>query len=117
MRKANYKGRCTKRKLSKCKDICRTYSDLQLTYSQLLEESEDIAEIRCNVPLEGLPEGDYTSDFVCRTTDGDLIVRECVERKHLTKPLTVKLLDASRNYWQNHGVIGKAWGIVTDAEK
>ena len=39
--------------------------------------------------------GEYTSDFVCTKTDGDLMVRECVFRKFLMKPLTVKLLDAS----------------------
>lgn len=29
MKKINYKGRCEKRKVSKCKDICRTYSKIQ----------------------------------------------------------------------------------------
>ena len=43
--------------------------------------------------------GEYTSDFVCTKADGDLMVRECVFRKFLMKPLTVKLLDASRDYW------------------
>ncbi|EKC45406.1 hypothetical protein LEA_20246, partial [human gut metagenome] len=40
--------------------------------------------------------------------------RECVYRKFLTKPMTVKLLDDSRNYWRNHGV--EDWGLVIDAE-
>ena len=30
------------------------------------------------------------------------------------KPLTVKLLDASRDYWLRHGVTG--WGLVIDEE-
>ena len=30
--------------------------------------------------------------------------------KYLTKPLTVKLLDFSRNYWLKRGI--KDWGIV-----
>ena len=47
--------------------------------------------------------------------DGDFMVRECVERKFLMKPRTVKLLDASKNYWLRHGV--KDWGLVIDAEK
>ena len=64
--------------------------------------------------LDGLSEGDYTSDFVCVKTDGDLMVRECVFRKFLKKPMTVKLLDASRDYWNNHGV--SDWGIVIDEE-
>lgn len=29
MKKINYKGRCEKRKVSKCEDICRTYSGIQ----------------------------------------------------------------------------------------
>lgn len=45
----------------------------------------------------------------------DLMVRECVERKHLMKPMTVKLLDASREYWKRNGVTD--WGLVINAEK
>ena len=48
-------------------------------------------EIRCNVLLDGLDVGEYTSDFVCTKADGDLMVRECVFRKFLMKPLTMKL--------------------------
>ena len=59
--------------------------------------------------------GEYTSDFVCVKADGDLMVRECVERKHLMKPMTVKLLDASREYWKRNGVTD--WGLVINAEK
>ena len=43
------------------------------------------------------------------------MVRECVSRNHLTKPLTAKLLDASRNYWISHGI--SDWGIVIDKEE
>ncbi len=46
--------------------------------------------------------------------DGGLMVRECVSRRHLTKPMTTKLLDASRNYWKSHGV--NDWGIVVEKE-
>lgn len=46
--------------------------------------------------------------------DGDLMVRECVERKYLTKPLTAKLLDTSRQYWLRQGVTD--WGIVVEKE-
>lgn len=69
---------------------------------------------RCNVLLEGLEEGSYSSDFVITKKDGDLMVRECVERKHLIKPLTVKLLQASKDYWFRHGV--NDWGIVIEKE-
>lgn len=115
MRKKGFKGRCEKRMLSKCKEVCRTYDAIQYAYADQLQEDSKIQEIRCNVLLDGLKEGEYTSDFVCVKLDGDLMVRECVYRKHLMKPLTVKLLDASREYWLRRGV--KDWGLVIDAEK
>ena len=115
MRKKGYKGRCEKREVSKSKEVCRLYSAIQIKYLDVLQESSDIQEIRCNVLMDGLEQGAYMTDFVCVRTDGDLLVRECVERKHLTKPMTVKLLDASLEYWKRHGV--QDWGIVIDAEK
>lgn len=114
MRKKNFKGRCEKRTISKCEEVCRTFDSIQYAYADVLQASENIKEIRCNVPLDGLPDGDYTSDFVCTKTDGDLLVRECVERRFLTKPMTVKLLDASRLYWLRRGVID--WGLVVNEE-
>lgn len=111
MRKKNYKGRCEKRSISKCQEVCRTYDDIQFAYADILQASEDIEEIHCNVPLDGL---DYTSDFVCVKSDGDIMVRECVYRRLLTKPLTVKLLDESRLYWLHYGVTD--WGIVINEE-
>lgn len=115
MRKKDYKGRCEKRMLQKCVDICKTYDEIQYAYSELLSQNEEILEFRCNVLLEGLEEGAYTSDFVCTKLDGDLMVRECVQRKHLRKPLTAKLLEVSRQYWLRHGVLD--WGMVIDEEK
>ena len=112
MQKKSYKGRCEKRKVHKSKEVCRLYSDLQISYVQVLEQDESISEINCNFFLDGLSEGDYTSDFLCKKTDGSLMVRECVERNHLMKPMTVKLLDLSREYWRRHGV--DDWGIVTN---
>lgn len=114
MRKKNFKGRCEKRAISKCDEVCRTFDSIQYAYADVLQASEDIKVIRCNVPLDGLPDGEYTSDFVCIKTNGDLLVRECVERRFLTKPLTVKLLDASRLYWLHRGVID--WGLVVNEE-
>lgn len=115
MRKKNFKGRCEKRTLSKCQGICRTYDSIQYAYADILQNCDDVLEIRCNVLLNGLELGEYTSDFVCVKTDRDLMVRECVQRKHLTKPLTMKLLDASREYWLSHGITD--WGLVIDEEK
>lgn len=114
MRKKNFKGRCEKRTISKCAEVCRTFDPIQYAYADVLQASEDINEIRCNVPLEGLPDGEYTSDFVCVKVNGDLLVRECVECRFLTKPLTVKLLDASRLYWLRRGITD--WGLIVNEE-
>lgn len=107
--------RCQKIKLKKSKDVVRTYSGIQAAYAQELEKEEEIKEFQCNVVLAGLEIGEYTSDFVCIKTDGDLRVRECVDRKYLMKPLTVKLLEASREYWRRNGVAD--WGMVINEEK
>lgn len=115
MRKKGYKGRCEKKLLSKSKEVCRTYDPLQSKYADTLEESPEIQEIRCNVLLEGLAEGEYTSDFVCTKAGGDLMVRECLQRNRLTKPMNAKLLNASREYWTKRGVID--WGLVINAEE
>jgi hypothetical protein len=64
--------------------------------------------------MDGLDIGEYTSDFVCKKTDQSYMVRECVQRRLLAKPLTVKRLDASRNYWISKGV--SDWGIVVEKE-
>ena len=42
MRNKNSKVRTTKRKLSKCKDVCRTHSDIQYEYANLLEKDKKI---------------------------------------------------------------------------
>lgn len=115
MRKKNYKGRCEKRILSKCEDVCKTYDEIQYAYADILQKNDSIKSFRCNVVLDGLSEGEYTSDFVCIKTDNDLMVRECVHLRFLTKPLTVKLLDLSMEYWLKRGVID--WGIVVNEEK
>ena len=111
MRKKNFKGRCEKRVVSKCMDVCRTYDPIQYAYADLLAMDDTIQEFRCNVPMDGL---EYTTDFVCVKVGGDLMVRECVYRKFLTKPMTIKLLDSSRDYWLRHGVTD--WGLVIDEE-
>ena len=115
MRRKGYKGRCQKKTISKCRDVCRTYDEIQFAYVDVLNSRDDVSEIQCNVYLEGLEEGEYTTDFVCRMIDGEILIRECVNRKYLMKPMTVKLLDMSREYWNRRGV--KDWGIVIDAEK
>ena len=34
-------------------------------YADRLQACDEVGEIRCNVFLDGLAEGEYTSDFVC----------------------------------------------------
>ena len=99
MIKKGFKGRCQKRQMKKCKEVVRTYGAIQLAYAERLEQEDSIIEFQCNVMLSGLEAGEYSSDFVCEKQNGDLMVRECVERRFLKKPMTVKLLDASREYW------------------
>ena len=45
MRKKNYKGRCEKKKLNKCKEICRTYDAIASAYADVLDNNDAIAEI------------------------------------------------------------------------
>lgn len=114
MYKKNYKGKCVKRKLGKCNGVCKTFSDIADVYAQKLEESPEVVEIRCNVLLNGLECGEYTSDFVCKKVNGDLMVRECVMKQLLVKPMTMKLLNASRLFWLRRGV--EDWGLVINHE-
>lgn len=114
MKKKGYKWRCEKRSLPKCQGVCKTYDAIQYAYADILQSDSTIQEFRFNVILNGLSEGEYTTDFVCIKVSGELMVKECVFRKYLTKPMTVKLLDVSREYWLKRGA---DWGIVTDAEK
>lgn len=115
MRRKDIKSRCEKRKIPKCSEICKTYDDVQYAAADHLAELENVTEIRCNVYLDGLGlDAEYTSDFVCMKSNGELMVRECVFRKHLIKPMTAKLLEASRSYWEKRGCID--WGIVIDED-
>lgn len=113
MRNQNSRVRVTKRKLSKCKDVCRTYNDIQFAYADILEKDNLVIEFCCNVVLSDIElDGTFTTDFLITKTNGDLYVRECVRRDKITKPLTIKLLDVSRTYWLRRGV--EDWGIVID---
>lgn len=111
MRRKNYKGRCEKKDLSKCKEIVRTYNPIQAVYAEMLQKDKNVKEFKCNVPLDGL---EYTSDFVCTKKDGNLMVRECVYSQHIKKPMTQKLLCMSAEYWANRGVTD--WGVVINEE-
>lgn len=112
MRPLKIKERCTKKKLKKSDDVARTYDRVQTAYADVLDREEGILSIRCNVLMEGLKEGEFTSDFVCTKQNGDLMVRECVYRKRLELPRTCKLLEASRQYWACRGI--EDWAIVVE---
>ena len=116
MRSKNFKGsKCVKMKLSKSDEVVKTFDNIQTAYAQILDKDENIQKIQCNVPLEGIEEGEFTTDFLCTKVDGDLMVRECVFRKKLSLPRTCKLLDLSRDYWRKRGV--EDWGIVIEQEE
>ena len=51
---------------------------------------DKVKEIRVNVILEGVEDRAYTTDFVYTKLNGDLMVRECVFRDKLTKPMPSK---------------------------
>ena len=111
MYNSNTRSKTIKKKLGKCKNIFYAHSNLQFEYGNNLDLNDDIVEIKCNVKLIGCELGDsYTSDFVCIKRSGEIMVRECVEKSKLIKPLTCKMLDSSRNYWLSKGV--DDWGIV-----
>ena len=115
MKKMKYKGRCEKRRVSKCKDVCKTYNVIQSAFADVLENDETVLDFECNVCLEGVYDNMYSSDFLVSRIDGSCFVRECVWRNNLNKPSYVKLLDISRNYWLAHGV--EDWGIVIEKER
>ena len=116
MKKVDYKGRVIKRQLSKCKEVCRSYSEMQDDYARFLQINDDVKAFSCNVQLTDDPETEnYTTDFVITLTDGTIRVRECVYRKHLERPSTARLLDLSKVYWRSKGVLD--WGIVVDVIK
>ncbi|WP_278932828.1 hypothetical protein [Parabacteroides johnsonii] len=113
MRPKNFKGgRCIKSKLKKCDEVARTYDKIQTAYAEVLDRDKNIEKIKCNVLLENLEDGEFTTDFLCTKTNGDLMVRECVFRKKLSLPRTCKLLDASRKYWARRGITD--WAIVVE---
>ena len=114
MKKINYKGRCEKRKVSKCKDICRTYSKIQSSFVDELEKDDTVVSFECNVRLKGVADDMYSTDLVVKKADGSTMVRECVWKINLDKPSYAKLLDISRNYWLSKGI--ENWGIVIEKE-
>lgn len=114
MQRKQPKSRCEKRKVGKADLPCKLYSPIMSRYLDVLDNDPSIASIQCNKLMEGLTLGDFTSDFFCVKTDGSYMVRECVDRRHLTKPQTVSMLDASRSFWHGRGVTD--WGVVINKD-
>ena len=115
MRNKSSNVQVTKKRLSKCEGVFRSYSDIQLRYAASLEDDDSILEFKCNVVLDNFElDGTYTTDFLITKTNGDILIRECVFRNRITKPLNIKLLDASYRYWINRGISN--WGIVVNEE-
>lgn len=105
MRNTHTRCKTYTRSLKKCKKRFIAYNDTQWKYSYALEEDESIVDIIPNIKLLGLELGDnYTSDFLCSKKDKSLLVIECVDIRYILKPLTCKMLDASREYWLKKGV-------------
>ena len=111
MRNKGLKTRCTKQSLPKFEGVCKTFDKVQTAAAIVLSKMEDVKTIRSNVDSAIVDGTQYTSDFVCEKRNGDLAIWECVYGKHLMKPLTVKLLDASRSFWLSRGA---EWGVIID---
>lgn len=113
MRNKVQKSRCVKLSLDKFDDVVKTYDSLQEATAKMLSEDKQLTEIRCNVDCGKIDGIAYTTDFLCKRKDGTYEVYECVYRKYLKKPKTMKLLDESQKFWNARGVI---WGLVIDKE-
>ena len=88
-------------------------ANCSLRIKAVLDKDDEIVEIQANYSLKGFSFGNnYTSDFVCKKSNGELKIRECIYRKNIMKPSVIKLLDEGRNYWLSRGV--DDWGIVID---
>lgn len=44
MRKKNFKGRCEKRVIAKCSEVCRTYDPIQYAYADVLQKDDAVRD-------------------------------------------------------------------------
>lgn len=109
MRNKVQKGKCVKQTLPHFEGVVKTYDDLQNAAAKLLSGSSEFISIQANVDCIEMDGIKYTSDFLCKDKDGGYTVYECVYRKYIDKPKTVKLLDSSQRFWQGRGCI---WGWI-----
>ena len=95
MRNSKTHSKTLKRRLSKCQTVFYAYNDIQYAYGIRLDNNPDVVYIKCNVKLVGCPEGEnYTTDFYCTKIDSEIMVRECVDKEKLLKPLTAKSISS-----------------------
>ena len=110
MRNSKTNGKTLKKALSKCKKRFIAYSDTQYKYADYLEADIQIIDIQANIKLNGFPLGDsYTTDFFCKKADNTFIAIETIDKKHLLKPMHLKLLENSRHYWISRDV---EWKLI-----
>ena len=99
MRNSNTHSLTIKRNLNKCKSVFNAYNDIQYAYGLRLDANPDVVEFECTVKLIGCREAEsYTTDFYCIKLGGEDMVRECIDKSKLLKPMTLKLLDTSRKH-------------------
>lgn len=112
MRNKKNKARSTKFSLSKCDEVVRCYSDTQIAYARYLEMNDLCESFSCNhdIGKVGSAEGEFTTDFLIKITDGGYAVRECVSAATLTRPSVQQQLRASCRYWEEAGITD--WKLV-----
>lgn len=115
MHKKDYKGRCEKKTLTKSKEICRTYDPIQNKFADMLNDSPDIKEIRCNVLLDNFPEGEYTSDFDYALNKWRFNGERMHTKRQDIKANEYQTFRCIKSILVNHGI--SDWGIVTNAEE
>ena len=78
MKKINYKGRCEKRKVSKCEDICRTYKTLECKYDWMTMYCDSWEWMKCPYAID-------RSEAYAAYEKGDVKALENQEIKALEK--------------------------------
>jgi len=96
-------------KLDKCANECITYHPIQHCFALCLQDDQEIVSFECNVAIPDFEDGQYTSDFVCRTADGGVKVYECAE-KYPAPDDQMRLLLRCDEYWKTRAAA--EWSLV-----
>lgn len=93
------------------------YTKLQKAIVHRILDSKTYLSLETNVEIDGLVRNGttYTTDILAETKDCFYAI-ECVERKALSRPITMELLALSYSLWDGTKRNGKnvKWEIVTD---